>query len=1515
HAWTHGLPINWTPTSDAPHPYRLDLPTYPFQRQRYWLTELAASNDPTAHGLHATHHPLLTAAVHNAESGRLILTGRLTAHAHPWLAHHSAHGTPLLPGTAFVELALHAAQYTSAPHIQELTLEAPLALDAQLPTHLQITVAPDGPSGQITVQIHSRPEDPHDPTTAWRHHATATLTADATDAAVPPVSWPPTEARLLDTEGFYEEAERAGYGYGPAFQGLRRAWRQGSELYADVVLPRDQHEEATGYGLHPALFDAALHALLLGGEGGDQAVRLPFVWSGVTLHAASATTLRVRISSLGESDFALVATDGAGSPVVTVDRLTVLPVTEEQVRESARSAGDDGLYRLDWVALPSSNSSLDSARWVGIGADAGVAVAASYSTMDSLVESLDSGAETPDLALLVCGESGGGALPDVVREGTSALLGAVQSWLADGRLDASRLVVVTRGAVAALPDEGVDNLGQTALWGLMRSAQSEHPGRFLLLDTDTPEIAEEAVRRLAASGVEQAALRGGTLLTPRLVRAPVPPRPEPDTRPAVSSEGTVLITGGTGTLGGLVARHLVVEHGVRQLLLLSRQGADSPGAGELAAELGSLGARVTFAACDVSDREALAEILAGIPAEHPLTAVVHAAGALSDATVAALSPEHLDRVLRPKADAAVHLDELTRDLDLSAFVLFSSAAGVLGNAGQGNYAAANAVLDALAVRRGARGLPAVSIAWGLWAPSSAMRAHLGEQDEARIAGAGVLPMPAEQGLALLDAALRADRPTLVAARLDPAALRRRAQDGTLPGVLRGIVRVPVRRAAAAGADDGGSAVLQRLAGLPEAEQERELFSLVRGEAAAVLGHADPSSLDASQPFKTLGFDSLTAVQLRNRLGAVTGLRLPAGLVFDHPSLTAVARHLRTRLTGAARATTAPVPVSATAADEPVAIVGMACRFPGGVRSPEDLWRLVTEGGDAVSGFPADRGWDLDGLYDPDPDRPGTSYAREGGFLYDAADFDAGFFGISPREALSMDPQQRLLLETSWEVFERAGIDPTTLKGSRTGVFAGAMYQEYASNVAPESVEGHFLSGTSSSVVSGRVSYTFGLEGPAVTIDTACSSSLVALHLAAQALRNGECELALAGGVAVMTTPVLFTEFSRQRGLAPDSRCKPFAAAADGTAWSEGVGVLLVERLSDARRNGHRVLAVVRGSAVNQDGASNGLTAPNGPSQQRVIRQALANARLAPGDIDAVEAHGTGTTLGDPIEADALLATYGQDRPEDRPLWLGSVKSNIGHTQAAAGMAGLIKTVMAMRHGLLPRTLHIDAPTPHVDWTSGRVSLLTEPIAWPASDGPRRAGVSSFGASGTNAHVILEQAPLTAEPTEDAPADVTASVVPWAVSGRTTDALRAQAARLCAFAESDEAAELSPQAVAASLAADRATFSHRAVVLASDRAGFTDALTALADGTPHPGVVQATALDVARTVFVFPGQGSQWTGMGRELLDTSPEFAARIAECETALAPYVDWSLTDVLRGSPGAPGYDRVDVVQPALFA
>jgi acyl transferase domain-containing protein/NADP-dependent 3-hydroxy acid dehydrogenase YdfG len=600
----------------------------------------------------------------------------------------------------------------------------------------------------------------------------------------------------------------------------------------------------------------------------------------------------------------------------------------------------------------------------------------------------------------------------------------------------------------------------------------------------------------------------------------------------------------------------------------------------------------------------------------------------------------------------------------------------------------------------------------------------------------------------------------------------------------------------------------------------------------------------------------------------------------------------------------------SAGSEPIAIVGMACRFPGGVRSAADLWELVATGGDAIGGFPADRGWDLEALYDPDPDTPGSVYTREGGFIYDASEFDNAFFGISPREALAMDPQQRLLLETAWEAFEHAGIDPATVKGTRAGVFVGALASGYGAGLEdlPDGVEGYVGTGVSSSVASGRISYVLGLEGPAVTVDTACSSSLVALHLAVRSLRLGESSLAVVGGATILPTPAGFIEFSRQRGLAADGRCKPFSAAADGFGFGEGVACVLVERLTDARRAGHPVLAVVRGSAVNQDGASNGLTAPRGPAQQEVIRAALADARLNAEQIDAVEAHGTGTSLGDPIEAQALLATYGQDRPAGRPLWLASVKSNIGHTQAAAGIAGVIKMVEALRHGLLPRTLHAEEPSGEVDWTGGTVRLLQEARPWPASDRPRRAAVSAFGMSGTNAHVILEAAePVPAEPAAGG------GPVPCVLSARSAAALRGRAADLRAHVVAHP--QLDPAAVAPTLAAGRALFDHRAVVVAATRDELLAGLAALAGDEPAANLVQGVTGGPLTPVFVFPGQGSQWAAMAAELLDTVPEFAARIAECAEALAAFVDWPLEDVLRQRPGAPGLDRVDVVQPALWA
>ncbi|MGR3939641.1 SDR family NAD(P)-dependent oxidoreductase, partial [Streptomyces sp. BRA346] len=834
-----------------------------------------------------------------------------------------------------------------------------------------------------------------------------------------------------------------------------------------------------------------------------------------------------------------------------------------------------------------------------------------------------------------------------VPAGVAAQFALVQA-LGDAEIGA-QLWSATRGAVSVGRADALDAPEQALIWGLGRVAALEHGERWGGL-VDLPEVADErALSRLvtALAGAEdedQLAIRATGLLVRRLVRAPLS-----GTRAvrSWSPSGTTLVTGGTGALGAHVARWLA-RNGAEHLVLTSRRGLEAPGAAELRDELTALGAQVTVAACDVADRAQVEALLAAVPADRPLTAVVHTAAVLDDGVIEGLTPEQIDRVLKVKVDATRHLHELTRDLDLSAFVLFSSFAATFGAPGQGNYAPGNAFLDAFAEWRRAQGLTATSLAWGPWGEGGMAEGGVGD----RMRRHGVIEMAPGAAVTALQHALDRDESVLTVVDMEWKRFVLAFTSGRSRPLLhdlpeaRDVIADMSGDAEAEGAE--GAALVRQLAGASEAEQERLVLELVRTAVAAVLGYAGADDVEPGRAFKDLGFDSLTAVELRNRLGAASGLKLPPTLIFDYPTPTVLARQLRTELSGGQQAAVATQPVAAVSADdEPIAIVAMSCRFPGGVRTPEELWQLLDAGGDALSEFPGDRGWDIDSLYNPDPDAQGTSYTREGGFLTGAAEFDPAFFGISPREAMAMDPQQRLLLETSWEAFERAGIDPATLHGSQSGVFVGTNGSDYSILMrnTTEGYEGHLATGSAASVVSGRLSYTFGLEGPAVTVDTACSASLVALHLAVQALRGGECSLALAGGVTVMATPGTFIEFSRQRGLSSDGRSKVFSSDADGFSPAEGVGMLLVERLSDARKNGHPVLAVVRGSAINQDGASNGLTAPNGPSQQRVIRQALANARLTTGEVDVVEAHGTGTTLGDPIEAQALLATYGQDRPE------------------------------------------------------------------------------------------------------------------------------------------------------------------------------------------------------------------------------------------------------------------------------
>ncbi|HWE90485.1 MAG TPA: beta-ketoacyl synthase N-terminal-like domain-containing protein, partial [Pseudonocardiaceae bacterium] len=1063
-AHAHGAPVDWTTVFGRRSPSRIDLPTYPFQRARYWLDAADGPGQAPDLGLTATDHPLLAAATTLADGRTTLLTGRISAERHPWLAEHTVAGVAVFPGAGYLELALAAADRVGANQVNELVLHAPLVMPERGALHLQVTVtAPEEAGGTHLVAIHSQPDAG---TGSWVQHASGHLSTVDFEPAANEDSWPPDGSVRLDDTDFHEALAGLRIGYGPAYRGLRRAWRHGDDLYAEVAAPEGL--DPAGFGLHPVLLDAAVQPLALAAlTDGATDLALPFSWTGAALHATGATDVRVRLSPAGGSGVSVRVDDPTGEPVASIDAVLTRTVTADEFRATTRA-------------------------------------------------------------------------------------------------------------------------------------------------------------------------------------------------PAVPAQ-----------------------------------------------------------------------------------------------------------------------------------------------------------------------------------------------------------------------------------------------------------RAPSRRIAARADEPAASALAARLSGRPPSEQDTVLVDLVRRQAAAVLKHDTVNSIGATRAFKDIGFDSLTAVELRNRLGVATGLKLPATLVFDHPTPAAVATFLRDQITGTGAGPTRSARARTGGRDEPIAIVGMACRYPGDVRSPDDLWELLSQGVDAISEFPTNRGWDLDGLFDPDPERAGAVYTREGGFLHDADLFDPAFFGISPREALAIDPQQRLLLETAWEAVERAGIDPTSLRGSRTGVFAGINLGDYGARLqsaAPEGFEGYLGTGNAASVASGRVAYTLGLEGPAVTVDTACSSSIVALHLAAQALRNGECELAFAGGVTVMASPHLLLDFSRQRGLSPDGRCRAFAAAANGTGFAEGAGLLLVERLSDARRHGHPVLALVRGTAVNSDGASNGLTAPNGPSQERVIHAALASADLRPSDVDVVEAHGTGTTLGDPIEAQALLATYGQDR--ERPLLLGSLKSNIGHAQAAAAVGGVIKMVLALRHGQLPKTLHVNEPTAQVDWSDGAIELLTDAVPWPRSERPRRAGVSAFGISGTNAHVILEEPPAAEPPSRPT---ATAPIAPVILSAASAAGLRAQATQLGDFVTAHP--DVTPADLGHTLATGRANLEHRAVVLAADRTEVLRGFTDLAEDAPSANVVAGSTLETSSPVFVFPGQGSQWVGMARELLDSSPVFGDQLRACAEALAPHTDWWLLDVIRGVDGAPDFDRVDVVQPALFA
>ncbi|GAA3548167.1 hypothetical protein GCM10022222_34700 [Amycolatopsis ultiminotia] len=1427
-----GVVPDWAAHFAARGAGQVDLPTYRFQRQRYWLDVEAGAGDVTSMGLDPVDHPLLGAATLLADADGIVLSGRVSAATHPWLGDHLVGGAILLPGTAFVELAVRSGDEVGCGRVRDLTLHAPLVLPAKGSARIQVRIGTPATDGTRPISVHARPDDLAT-AAGWTRHADGTLAPAATGATFDLAEWPPTGAEAIDVEGMYDLLADGGMAYGPVFQGLRAAWQHGADVYAEVSLPEQDRLSAEAFGLHPAAFDASLHAVGLSAAAGE-GTTLPYAWSDVELFATGAAALRVHVRPSGAQAVEVRLADTTGAPVARVGKLQLRGISDEQLAAArAVPSGSDSLFQVEWIPA-------------------------------TLPEAAGTGYE------VYRAKAGNNAR--AAKTAVHSALATVQEKLAE---EAGPLLVVT----------GSDLAG-AAVSGLVRSAQVENPGRLVLVE-GTPTDAQLAA--IAAGDESAVRVSGAEVWVPRLARAV----PEP-AEPVDWSAGTVLLTGGTGALGRLVATHLA-RQGARKLLLVSRRGEQAPGAAELVEELAGLGVEPILAACDLTDRKAVARLVK----KHPVTAVVHAAGVLDDGVLSALTPARIDGVFDPKALAAWHLHELAGAV--SAFVTFSSAAGVLGAPGQANYAAANAFLDALAGHRRAEGKPAHSLAWGMWESAAGMAGDTTGKH-------GLGAFSAEEGLALFDAAVGSAGAGFVPVKLDLAAWR---AAGSVPDVLRGLL--PAARRTVSDREAGADSLLGKLIRLPADKRPDYLRELVVQHAAAVLGHSSADVIDADRAFKDLGFDSLTAVELRNTLNEVTGLSLTATLVFDHPTAGALAAHLHESLLGdlgdLGEATPDAGPVLA-GTDEPIAIVGMACRFPGGVGTPEQLWELVAAGRDGIGDFPLDRAWDMDHWLPQVAPDGGTP---QGGFVPDATDFDAAFFGISPNEAVMMDPQQRMLLESSWVALENAGVDPVSLKGSTTGVFVGVMQSDYDPGDALEQGGGLYRgSGALSSVVSGRVAYAFGLEGPAVSVDTACSSSLVALHQATQALRGGDCSLALVAGVSALVSPAPFAQFV-DGAVARDGRCKPYSAAADGFGWGEGVGVLVVERLADARRNGHDVLAVVKSSAVNADGASNGLTAPSAPAQERLIRRALTAAGLEPSEVDAVEGHGASTPLGDRIETSALLATYGRERPADRPLWLGSVKSNIGHTQAAAGVAGVIKMVQALQNGVLPPTLHVTEPTREVDWAAGTVRLLDETRNWPEVARPRRAAVSAFGYSGTNAHVILEQAPA-AEPAEVAErADPGGVLPPLVLSARTAAALPDQATAL--LAHLDRNPSLTALELVHAQANRRPLFQHRAAVLGSDLAQLRAALT---DLSTSDEVVTGRARSGGRTAYLLPGQGVQHAGMGAQLYDAFPVFAHELDRISGKFDPHLGHSLRAVMfaeDGSVDAQLLDRTQFSQAAVFA